>query len=86
MELMATCFDKLLKKLKRPIPEEVCGKVAVATVKALNYLKEKHDVIHRDVKPSNILLDAKGRVKLCDFGEHIFSSCHHFRRQNKKGY
>jgi len=68
MELMATCFDKLLKKLKRPIPEDVCGKVAVATVKALNYLKEKHDVIHRDVKPSNILLDSKGRIKLCDFG------------------
>ena len=75
MELMATCFDKLLKKLKRPIPEEICGKVAVATVKALNYLKEKHDVIHRDVKPSNILLDAKGRVKLCDFGKQQHNLC-----------
>lgn len=68
MELMDTCFDKLLKRFKQSIPEEVLGKVTVATVEALSYLKDKHDVMHRDVKPSNILLDTKGNVKLCDFG------------------
>lgn len=68
MEMMTTCMDKLLKKLNAPIPEKIVGKVAMATVKALHYLKENHDVIHRDVKPSNILLDELGNVKLCDFG------------------
>ncbi|XP_059153527.1 dual specificity mitogen-activated protein kinase kinase 7-like [Physella acuta] len=68
MELMYTCLDKLLKRTHRPVPEKILGKITVATVKALNYLKERHGVIHRDVKPSNILLDEKGNVKLCDFG------------------
>jgi mitogen-activated protein kinase kinase 7 len=30
MELMTTCFDKLLKRLGKPIPEEILGKVTVA--------------------------------------------------------
>nr|XP_027227146.1 dual specificity mitogen-activated protein kinase kinase 7-like [Penaeus vannamei]ALU86069.1 mitogen-activated protein kinase kinase 7 [Penaeus vannamei] len=68
MELMATCLDKLTKRYKRPIPEPILGKISVATLKALHYLKESHGVIHRDVKPSNILLDERGNIKLCDFG------------------
>jgi len=30
MELMATCFDKLLKRLRKPIPEDILGKVTYA--------------------------------------------------------
>ncbi|KAH8387568.1 hypothetical protein KR093_007903 [Drosophila rubida] len=68
MELMSMCFDKLLKLSKKPVPEPILGKVTVATVNALSYLKDKHGVIHRDVKPSNILIDERGNIKLCDFG------------------
>jgi mitogen-activated protein kinase kinase 7 len=68
MELMASCFEKLLKRTKAPIPEPIVGKIAVAVVKALNFLKEDHGIMHRDVKPSNILINEKGVVKLCDFG------------------
>jgi serine/threonine protein kinase len=34
----------------------------------LDYLHSTLHVIHRDVKPSNILLSKEGRVKMCDFG------------------
>ncbi|XP_063234461.1 dual specificity mitogen-activated protein kinase kinase 4 isoform X2 [Bacillus rossius redtenbacheri] len=72
MELMDTSLDKFYKfiyeKLNQRIPELILGKITVATVKALNYLKEKLKIIHRDVKPSNILLDKRGNIKLCDFG------------------
>lgn len=72
MELMDTSLDKFYKyiyeRLEAQIPESVIGKISVATVRALNYLKEHLKIIHRDVKPSNILLDRKGNIKLCDFG------------------
>lgn len=72
MELMDSSLDKFYKfiyeKLKQRIPEVILAKITVATVQALNYLKEELNIIHRDVKPSNILLDRRGNIKLCDFG------------------
>lgn len=38
MELLTTCFDKLLKKLQGPIPEPILGKVTVAVCNFLDSL------------------------------------------------
>lgn len=68
MELMTTCFDKLLKTRKKPLPENFLGAIAYSAVMALDYLKEHQNIIHRDIKPSNILINDNGQIKLCDFG------------------
>lgn len=49
------------------ISEKVLGKIAEAVLRGLSYLHERK-IIHRDIKPQNILLNDKGQVKLCDFG------------------
>lgn len=40
----------------------------MSVVSALHYLHTQLRVIHRDVKPSNILINRSGQVKICDFG------------------
>jgi len=49
------------------LPEEILKKVAFQLLSALNYL-HIHRVIHRDIKPQNVLISMNGNLKLCDFG------------------
>ena len=58
--LDAFCRTKSLTVLERlPLFLQVCEAVAYA---------HRHHVVHRDLKPGNILVNADGAVKLLDFG------------------
>ncbi|XP_053327065.1 serine/threonine-protein kinase 36 [Spea bombifrons] len=49
------------------LSEELVRDVSAQLVSALYYL-HSHRILHRDMKPQNILLGKDGTVKLCDFG------------------
>ncbi|EDW62595.1 dual specificity mitogen-activated protein kinase kinase 6 [Drosophila novamexicana] len=71
MEVMNTSLDKFYPKVFKnqlTMEEPVLGKIAMSVVSALHYLHAQLKVIHRDVKPSNILINRGGQVKICDFG------------------
>mmetsp|Transcript_6986 Transcript_6986/g.13611 ORF Transcript_6986/g.13611 Transcript_6986/m.13611 type:complete len:368 (+) Transcript_6986:297-1400(+) len=58
-------FDVLQDDVTLPPP--LIRSISSQLTEALHYL-HSHRIIHRDMKPQNILLSSSGRVKLCDFG------------------
>jgi serine/threonine protein kinase len=68
----------LLRRFKeehRQVPLSAAFHVAIEIVRALDFA-HSHNVVHRDVSPSNILISRAGEVKIADFGIAIAASPH----------
>ena len=57
----------------RPMPEPDALKIASRICEALHYMHE-HDVVHRDLKPDNIMICNDGSIRIMDFGIAKFES------------
>lgn len=51
----------------QPLPDAEAARIATELASALAYA-HSHGVLHRDVKPTNVLFDSENRVKIADFG------------------
>ncbi|XP_019727984.1 cyclin-dependent kinase-like 1 [Hippocampus comes] len=64
------CDHTVLHELDRHpqgVPEHLAKSITWQTLQAVNFC-HKHNCIHRDVKPENILITKQHIIKLCDFG------------------
>lgn len=58
---------KLVSEKQARIGERVLAFIAHSVLEGITYLYSRK-IVHRDIKPQNILLCGNGEVKLCDFG------------------
>jgi len=68
----------MLRKFKdeqRLVPLPAAFHIAIEIIRALDFA-HGHNVVHRDVSPSNILISRAGEVKIADFGIAVAAQPH----------
>ncbi|MBR3741492.1 MAG: protein kinase [Clostridia bacterium] len=84
-------------KQKGPLKPAVAAQIGIRILSALQHA-HKNGIIHRDIKPQNILVDSDGLIKVGDFGiarvvgsntistdDIVMGSVHYFSPEQAKG-
>lgn len=82
---------------KRKLPEGIAAQIAIRILSALQHA-HSNGIIHRDIKPGNVLVNNEGHIKVADFGiarvagsntlsknDSVIGSAHYFSPEQARG-
>lgn len=97
MEYMRGRTLKEIIAEKGRLPESVAAQIAIRILSALQHA-HNNGIIHRDIKPQNILVNSEGHIKVADFGiarvagsktlskgDSVMGSVHYFSPEQARG-
>ncbi|GJJ78366.1 hypothetical protein EMPS_10725 [Entomortierella parvispora] len=88
--VLELCKCELLKdgpgdELRKPFDEAECRDIFQQLILGMEYLHE-HKIVHRDIKPGNLLISYDGKLKIADFGiSQMFATSQTMTINNAKG-